>query len=181
MDMIPYEKQNIEELAKRTEYEISKISEFLSKIEIFVKNASHSLSILSYIYNKNNIPKIVVSKKSKNQRNEEKQRFLQNQQKVEKLQKMLFPLISQIEQNRLESDRGILVGCQTYDKLLKLGYTEQMIEQSVFNATRDEFWSKQFRSLAKLLRKNKDDVLYIDIFLAIGQKNHKVAIPRIVR
>lgn len=181
MDMIPYEKQNIEELAKRTEYEISKISEFLSKIEIFVKNASHSLSILSYIYNKNNIPEIVVSKKSKNQRNEEKQRFLQNQQKVEKLQKMIFPLISQIEQNRLESDRGILVGCQTYDKLLKLGYTEPMIHQAVFNATRDEFWSKQFRSLAKLLRKNKDDVLYIDIFLAIGQKNHKVAIPRIVR
>lgn len=181
MDMIPYDRQNIEELAKRTEYEISKISELLSKIENFTKNASHSLSIISYVLKNKNIPEIVTSKKSKNQRNEEKQRFLQNQQKVEKLQKMLFPLISQIERNRLESDRGVLVACQTYDKLLKLGYSESMIHQAVFNATRDGFWSKQFRSLAKLLRKNKDDVLYIDIFLAIGQKNHKVAIPRIVR
>jgi len=181
MDGMPYEKENLEELAKKTEYEILKIAEFLQKIEFLSKNASQSLRFIISILNKDNIPEIVTSQKSKKDRKIQKEQILQNSQKVQKLQELIFPHISEIERNRLKSERGIFVACETYDKLIQKGYDDRMIYQAVFNATRDEFWSRQFRSLAKLLRKNRDEVLYIDVFLGIGLKNHKVSIPKIVR
>jgi hypothetical protein len=180
MDGIPYEKQNIEEIAKRQEYEIMKIIEFLKKIENFSKNAVSILSNIVYIYNKNNAEILNCQNERKSQKSKKAQ-FLQNRQKVENLQKLIFPNLSQIEQKRQESEKAILVACEIYDKLIKKGYDERMIHQAVYSASRDQFWSKQFRSLAKLLRKNKDDIYYIDIFLSIDQKNHKISIPKIVR
>lgn len=181
MDGMPYDRENLEELAKKTEYELLKISQFLQKMEEMSKNAGTSLRFILSILNKDNIPEIVTSKKSKKEKNLQKEQILQNLQKVQKLQELIFPHISKIERDRLESKRGLFIACETYDKLIKKGYTDTMIHQAVFNATRDEFWSRQFRSLAKLLRKNRDEVFYIDVFLGIGSKNHKVSIPKIVR
>jgi hypothetical protein len=181
MDGMPYNREDLEELAKKTEYELLKISQFLEKMEEMSKNAGTSLRFILSILNKDNIPSIVTSKKSKKEQKIQKEQILQNRQKIQILQEMIFPHISKIERSRLESERGILIACETFDKLIQKGYTDEMIKQAVFNATRDEFWSRQFRSLAKLLRKNRDEVLYIDIFLAIGVKNHKISIPKIVR
>lgn len=179
MDFIPYDEENLKEIRKRTEYEISKILQFLQKIENIAKNAHDSLRLLYNIYN-NNLEKVEEKKSeiSKKIKNEE---ILKNKEKVEKLHQMIFPHISSMEKNRLQSDKGILIACETYHNLRKKGYEDNMIHQAVFNATKDLFWSRQFRSLAKLTRKNRDDVYYIDVFLAIGQKNHKVSIPKIVR
>jgi len=60
----------------------------------------------------------------------------------------------------------------TIDKLIKLDkYSKAEIEKAVKNATHDQFWAKQFLSLVKLRKKDKDGVSYISKFL---QLNHKV-------
>ena len=57
---------------------------------------------------------------------------------------------------------------ETFDKLLRIDkYTSLQIKNAIVNGNRDEFWSKQFQSPNKLRNKNKDEVKYIDVFLAL--------------
>jgi hypothetical protein len=48
---------------------------------------------------------------------------------------------------------------------LKKSYTPQNIEKAVKWGRGDPFWSGQFLSPNKLAKKNKDGVLYMDLFL----------------
>ena len=52
-----------------------------------------------------------------------------------------------------------------FDKLLKT-YSKDEILKATFWARNDEFWKPNFCSPMKLEKKNKEDVLYIDVFLA---------------
>lgn len=82
--------------------------------------------------------------------------------------------LSGIELKRVQSAAGLRNAANEVAKLLKTGYTEAQIVQAVTDATNEPFWRKQFRSMLKLTRKNKDGVPYIDVFLALNQKNHKL-------
>ena len=82
--------------------------------------------------------------------------------------------LSPIENSRLQAKNVQIEYRKTIATLLKQGYTKDHILQAVTDATRDQFWCKQFRTLNKLNRKNKEGVLYIDIFLALRQKQHKL-------
>ena len=53
----------------------------------------------------------------------------------------------------------------TLDKLIKKGYTPETIQTVLCFIKQDEFWSKQIRSLQKLLKKNPDWVMYIDVMI----------------
>ena len=52
-----------------------------------------------------------------------------------------------------------------FDKLLKK-YSKDEILKATFWARNDDFWKKNFCSPVKLEKKNKEDVTYIDVFLA---------------
>ena len=52
-----------------------------------------------------------------------------------------------------------------FDKLLKT-YSKDEILKATFWARNDNFWKTNFCSPLKLEKKNKEDVLYIDVFLA---------------
>ena len=52
-----------------------------------------------------------------------------------------------------------------FDKLLKK-YSKDEILKATFWARNDDFWKTNFCSPLKLEKKNKEDVLYIDVFLA---------------
>ena len=52
-----------------------------------------------------------------------------------------------------------------FDKLLKT-YSKDEILKATFWARNDEFWKTNFCSPMKLEKKNKEDVLFIDVFLA---------------
>ena len=52
-----------------------------------------------------------------------------------------------------------------FDKLLKT-YSKDEILKATFWARNDEFWKPNFCSPLKLEKKNKEDVTYIDVFLA---------------
>ncbi len=57
----------------------------------------------------------------------------------------------------------------TIDKLIRLdNFSKTEIEQAVDAALKDEFWFKNFQSLTKLRRKNKDNVKYIQVFLTLN-------------
>ena len=49
---------------------------------------------------------------------------------------------------------------------LEKKYTSKQIEQAIRFGRTDEFWKSQFLSPNKLKTKNKDEVFYIDLFLA---------------
>lgn len=53
----------------------------------------------------------------------------------------------------------------TIDKLIKKGYNQETIGIVLNFIKQDEFWSKQIRSLPKLLKKNPDWVMYIDVMI----------------
>lgn len=93
---------------------------------------------------------------------------------VQKLIALIARNCSELEAARLQSKTSMRQAQAMYLKLLKQGYTKQHIFQAVTDATSDDFWSRQFRSLLKLGRKDKDGVLYIDKFLALRQKSHKL-------
>lgn len=54
---------------------------------------------------------------------------------------------------------------EAINKLLKKWYTRETIQTVCNFIKQDEFWSKQIRSLPKLLKKNPDWVMYIDVML----------------
>lgn len=54
----------------------------------------------------------------------------------------------------------------TVNKLIKLDkFSKEQIYKAVKDGRRDEFWNKQFLSLNKLRKKNKDGIKYINVFL----------------
>lgn len=93
---------------------------------------------------------------------------------AEKCHLIMARYLSGIELKRVQSAAGLRNAANEVAKLLKTGYTEAQIVQAVTDATNEPFWRKQFRSMLKLTRKNKDGVPYIDVFLALNQKNHKL-------
>jgi hypothetical protein len=100
---------------------------------------------------------------------------------VQKLYAEYFANLPALEYKKLTSPSSMNESADVYRKLLKHGYTADAIRQAVHSARRDAFWSQQFRSMRKLIRKNRDGVSYIDVFLAMNQQNHKMAIPKIIR
>jgi hypothetical protein len=55
---------------------------------------------------------------------------------------------------------------QEYDKLIRIDKKEKkQITDAVTWAREDEFWTKNFLSPLKLRQKNKDGIMYIDVFL----------------
>ncbi len=54
---------------------------------------------------------------------------------------------------------------EAINKLLKKGYTRETIQTVCNFIKQDDFWSKQIRSLPKLLKKNPDWVMYIDVMI----------------
>ena len=57
------------------------------------------------------------------------------------------------------------------DKLIRIdNYSKEEIKKAVINAVSDEFWHKQFLSLVKLRKKDKDEVTYISKFLQLKNK-----------
>lgn len=100
---------------------------------------------------------------------------------IKNLYKRYFGHLSEFEISRQSSKEDMHHALQTYDKLIRAGYTKQLIEQAVQDATNDAFWRQQFRSFRKLTRKNKDGVQYIDVFLALKSKQHKLSVPKIIR
>jgi hypothetical protein len=79
-----------------------------------------------------------------------------------------------MELERMKSSNALKQSAGVMAKLLQAGYTNEHILQAVTDAANDQFWRKQFRSLLKLTRKNKDGVMYVDVFLALNQNNHKL-------
>ena len=94
----------------------------------------------------------------------------------------MLPYLSEIEAKRLKGGPGMVAAAKEVCKLIKLGYTEAQIVQAVKDATNEPFWRPNFRSLLKLSRKNRDGTPYIDVFLALNQKHHKLPTnrPRII-
>ena len=91
---------------------------------------------------------------------------------------ILSRYLNHVETERLNSKKAKEQAADVMRKLLKQGYTKQHILQAVTDATNNEFWRKQFRSLLKLSRKNADGVPYIDVFLALNQNAHKLPTKR---
>jgi len=72
-------------------------------------------------------------------------------------------------ENYLTSDKTKVM----FDKLLKK-YSKDEILKATFWARNDDFWKTNFCSPLKLEKKNKEDVLYIDVFL---EKSGNYKIP----
>lgn len=113
--------------------------------------------------------------------------FLDDPEKVstmiaEKCHKIMLPYLSEHEVKRVQSAPGLRSAASEVRKLLKWGYTEAQIVQAVTDAANEPFWRTNFRSLLKLSRRNRDGVPYIDVFLALNQRNHKLPTnrPRII-
>jgi hypothetical protein len=58
----------------------------------------------------------------------------------------------------------------TYDSLIRLKYSKDQIINAVRWGRTDEFWKGNFQSPVKLMKKNDDDVRYIDVFLDKANK-----------
>lgn len=180
MDGMPHNRENYELIKNSVFHEIERLSHFARKVEKLaneLKDISRNI-----VYNTSiNIPlksKSTKREKLKNLDNEENREIWN---KVENQQKSIFANLSEIERNRMNKEKAQLIAIETYLKLTKAGYTDTMINQAIYNACSDSFWAKQFRSYAKLYRKNKDGVFYIDVFLSLNQKSHKIAVPKIIR
>ena len=174
--MIPIEKEQIRKQLEDANYQIEKFFHMIEQL----KKSLLEVHKMRGIFQENS-PEITAKiqpAEKKNITKEEQEKFVP---KIEKLNKMIYPHISELERKRTAEKSTMKKNCYIYSKLLKLGYTDSSIEQAVYNATRDNFWSKQFRTLSKLIRKNKDDIYYIDVFLAINRKSTKVNIPTIIR
>ena len=74
---------------------------------------------------------------------------------------ILISLKGLFDENYLTSDKTKVM----FDKLLKK-YSKDEILKATFWARNDDFWKTNFCSPLKLEKKNKEDVLYIDVFLA---------------
>ena len=74
---------------------------------------------------------------------------------------ILISLKDLFDENYLTSDKTKVM----FDKLLKK-YSKDEILKATFWARNDDFWKTNFCSPLKLEKKNKEDVTYIDVFLA---------------
>ena len=74
---------------------------------------------------------------------------------------ILISLKELFDEKYLTSDKTKVM----FDKLLKK-YSKDEILKATFWARNDEFWKPNFCSPLKLEKKNKEDVTYIDVFLA---------------
>ena len=74
---------------------------------------------------------------------------------------ILISLKDLFDEKYLASDKTKVM----FDKLLKK-YSKDEILKATFWARNDDFWKTNFCSPLKLEKKNKEDVLYIDVFLA---------------
>ena len=74
---------------------------------------------------------------------------------------ILISLKDLFDENYLTSDKTKVM----FDKLLKK-YSKDEILKATFWARNDDFWKTNFCSPVKLEKKNKEDVTYIDVFLA---------------
>lgn len=180
MDGMPQNRENYDLIKNSVFHEIERLSHFAQKVQKLA-NELNDIS-RNILYNTSiNIPS------KQNLSNREKLKNLDNEenriiwQKVENQQKSILSNLSEIERNRMNKEKAQLIAVESYLKLSKLGYTDAMINQAIYNACSDSFWSKQFRSYAKLLRKNKDGIYYIDVFLSLNQKSHKISLPKIIR
>lgn len=73
---------------------------------------------------------------------------------------ILISLKDLFDEKYLTSDKTKVM----FDKLLKK-YSKDEILKATFWARNDDFWKSNFCSPLKLEKKNKEDVLYIDVFL----------------
>ena len=74
---------------------------------------------------------------------------------------ILISLKDLFDEDYLTSDKTKVM----FDKLLKK-YSKDEILKATFWARNDDFWKTNFFSPVKLEKKNKEDVTYIDVFLA---------------
>lgn len=58
---------------------------------------------------------------------------------------------------------------ECFNVLINKGYAISDIKKAILNGRNDDFWSKQFQSPLKLNKKDKCDVLFIDVFLKLKQ------------
>ncbi len=181
---MPQNRENYEMSKNAIFYEIERISHLFEKMQKVTKELNNALRYLISYSIEYNIPE---KQNCENRENRKKLEKLNNEQKcdfrkkVEKHIKLIKQNLSVMEAERIESETSVNSAIVTYAKLLEMGYTETLIYQAIQDASNDSFWSKQFRSYPKLLRKNKDGVFYIDVFLALKQRQHKLSIPRIIR
>jgi hypothetical protein len=179
MDNLPMNRESYEMLKTSVLSEIDKLEHFAEKVQKLAKELTLiSRNILYSIDNNAENEKLQKLQNSQKLAKEEKELILQ---KITKHFSLMAKNLNSLETERLYSKRATEVAIETYCKLLKLGYTEQLIAQSVQDACNDSFWSRQFRSYPKLLRKNKDGVFYIDVFLSLRQNSHKLSIPKVIR
>ena len=76
---------------------------------------------------------------------------------------ILISLKDLFDEKYLTSDKTKVM----FDKLLKTKkYSKDEILKATFWARNDDFWKPNFCSPLKLEKKNKEDVTYIDVFLA---------------
>lgn len=74
----------------------------------------------------------------------------------------------------LFTEKKIIQWRKMYDKFRNKGRIKDDIWKAIKWAREDQFWQPNFLSPAKLDRKNKDGILYIDVFIAA----QKSAIPK---
>ena len=92
------------------------------------------------------------------EKEEEKEKHITYNKVVDEI---LISLKDLFDENYLTSDKTKVM----FDKLLKK-YSKDEILKATFWARNDDFWKTNFFSPLKLEKKNKEDVLYIDVFLA---------------
>lgn len=61
---------------------------------------------------------------------------------------------------------------ECFNTLVNKGYVISDIKKAILNGRNDEFWNKQFQSPLKLNKKDKCDVLFIDVFLKLKSNNN---------
>lgn len=196
MDGAPYNREQMQIDAEKVLAEIERLQKYVNKFkktfsDLFYNNAGNdeneqtmqkdadSSLIYNTIYNTNkrddgaNLNQITKKKKRA-----ESEKYVET---AKMLINKYFHTLSSFERERLMESQALKEASDAYAKLISLGYSHKLIEQAIQDARNDTFWSQQFRSLRKLTRKNKDGVLYVDIFLALKQNKHKLTVPKIIR
>lgn len=59
---------------------------------------------------------------------------------------------------------------EIYHELKSKGYDKDKVKRAVLFAVNDQFWKANFRTPMKLLKKDKEGTLYIDLFLSLSQE-----------
>lgn len=64
---------------------------------------------------------------------------------------------------------------QTFDRLIRIDkYDVLSVKKAIENAKNDAFWERNFISPNKLRLKNKEGVMYIDVFLSIRNQPQRL-------